>query len=153
MQGNLSSYQYRDSHCGDNMITLSSYLHNGNPDEEISLYYSLIGSIGMDIFFFYIVRVINVYGPIQSYLELNKGHNKSYTQITRAYRLTLFRYRKKTGKIRSLCNWLIRWSLLSGYRKISNIRRTLWCNEIFDHSDVVGASPVGAAPTTFSFST
>ena len=48
--------------------------------------------------FFYIVRVINVYGPIQSYLELNKGHNKSYTQITRAYRLTLFRYRKETEK-------------------------------------------------------
>ena len=26
-------------------------------------------------------------------------------------------------------------------------------NEIVDHSDVVGASPVGAAPTTSSFST
>ena len=27
------------------------------------------------------------------------------------------------------------------------------CNKIVDHSDVVGASPVGAAPTTSSFST
>ena len=35
----------------------------------------------------------------------------------------------------------------------SNIRRTLVGNEIVDHSDVVGASPVGAAPTTSSFST
>ena len=26
-------------------------------------------------------------------------------------------------------------------------------NKIVDHSDVVGASPVGAAPTTYSFST
>ena len=34
----------------------------------------------------------------------------------------------------------------------SNIRRTLG-NKIVDHSDVVGASPVGAAPTTSSFST
>ena len=39
------------------------------------------------------------------------------------------------------------------YRKISNIRRTLAGNNIVDHSDVVGASPVGAAPTTSSFST
>ena len=41
----------------------------------------------------------------------------------------------------------------SFYRKISNIRRTLLENKIVDHSDEVGASPVGAAPTTSSFST
>ena len=41
----------------------------------------------------------------------------------------------------------------SDYRKTSNIRRTLAGNKIVDHSDVVGASPVGAAPTTSSFST
>ena len=34
------------------------------------------------------------------------------------------------------------------YRKTSNIRRTLVGNKIVDHSDVVGAPPVGAAPTT-----
>ena len=39
------------------------------------------------------------------------------------------------------------------YRKVSNIRRTLVGNKIVDHSDVVGASPVGAAPTASSFST
>ena len=39
------------------------------------------------------------------------------------------------------------------YRKTSNIRRTLADNKIADHSDVVGASPVGAAPATSSFST
>ena len=39
------------------------------------------------------------------------------------------------------------------YRKTSNIRRTLVANKIVDRSDVVGASPVGAAPTTSSFST
>ena len=41
----------------------------------------------------------------------------------------------------------------SEYRQTSNISRTLVGNEIVDHSDVVGASPVGAAPTTSSFST
>ena len=39
------------------------------------------------------------------------------------------------------------------YRKTSNISRTLVGNNIIDHSDVVGASPVGAAPTTSSLST
>ena len=38
------------------------------------------------------------------------------------------------------------------YRQTSNIRRTIVDNEIVDHSDVVGVSPVGAAPTTSSFS-
>ena len=37
--------------------------------------------------------------------------------------------------------------------EVSNISRTLIGNKIADHSDVVGASPVGAAPITFSFST
>ena len=41
----------------------------------------------------------------------------------------------------------------SNYRKTSNISRTLVGNKIADNSDVVGASPVGAAPTTSSFST
>ena len=39
------------------------------------------------------------------------------------------------------------------YRQTSNIRRTLVVNENVDHSDVVGAAPVGAAPTTSSFLT
>ena len=41
----------------------------------------------------------------------------------------------------------------SGYHQTSNIRHTWERNEIVDHSDVVGASPVGATPTTSSFST
>ena len=39
------------------------------------------------------------------------------------------------------------------YRQTSNIRHTSAGKQIIDHSDVVGASPVGAAPTTSSFST
>ena len=39
------------------------------------------------------------------------------------------------------------------YRQTSNISRTVVNNKIADHSHVVGASPVGAAPTTSSFST
>ena len=42
---------------------------------------------------------------------------------------------------------------MSTYRKTSNISRTLVGGKIVDNSDVVGASPVGAAPTTSSFST
>ena len=39
------------------------------------------------------------------------------------------------------------------YRQTSNIRRILVGNKLADHSVVVRASPVGAAPTTYSFST
>ena len=39
------------------------------------------------------------------------------------------------------------------YRKTSNTRRTLEGNKIVDHSDVFGASLIGAAPTTSSLST
>ena len=46
-----------------------------------------------------------------------------------------------------------RQSITWTYRKTSNISRTLVGNKIVDNSDVVGASPVGAAPTTSSFST
>ena len=44
-------------------------------------------------------------------------------------------------------------NIKTAYRQISNISRTLGGNKIIDHWDVVGASPVGAAPTTSSFST
>ena len=39
------------------------------------------------------------------------------------------------------------------YRQTSDIKRTLIANKIVDHSDVVGASPVGAVQTISSFST
>ena len=42
---------------------------------------------------------------------------------------------------------------IQNYRKTSYISRTLVGNKIADNSDVVGASPVGTAPTTSSFST
>ena len=38
------------------------------------------------------------------------------------------------------------------YRQIYNIRRALAGNKIVDHPDVVGASPIGGAPTVSSFS-
>ena len=44
-------------------------------------------------------------------------------------------------------------NLHNDYTQTSNISRTLVGNKIVDHSDVVGASPVGAAPTISSFAT
>ena len=43
--------------------------------------------------------------------------------------------------------------VLSICRQISNTSRTLVGENIVDHSDVVGASPVGAAQTQSSFLT
>ena len=50
----------------------------------------------------------------------------------------------------SLCRGL---GIMKLYRQTSNTSRTWVGNKIVDHSDVVAASPVGAAPTTSSFST
>ena len=46
-----------------------------------------------------------------------------------------------------------RYDIHVSYCQTSNISRTLVGNKIVDHSDVVEASPVGAASTTSSFST
>ena len=43
--------------------------------------------------------------------------------------------------------------LWDNHRQVSNISPTSVSNKIVDHSDIVGASPVGAAPTTSSFLT
>ena len=43
--------------------------------------------------------------------------------------------------------------LIQVYSQTSNISRTLVGNKTVDYLDVVGALPVGAAPTTSSFST
>ena len=61
------------------------------------------------------------------------------------YHLTLVK-KPSDLDIQSTGEWL-------EYRKTSNIRHTFGRNQIVNHSDVVGASPVGAAPTTSSFST
>ena len=45
------------------------------------------------------------------------------------------------------------WLINVMYRETSNISRTSVGSKIVDHSDVVGASPVGTAPTTSPFST
>ena len=42
---------------------------------------------------------------------------------------------------------------IQNLRQTSDISRTLAGNKIAGHSDVVGTSPVGAAPTSSSFST
>ena len=50
-------------------------------------------------------------------------------------------------------HWLIYWSRTIIKRKTSNVWCTIVGNKLVDHSDVVRESPVGAAPTTSSFST
>ena len=42
---------------------------------------------------------------------------------------------------------------VSKYHQTSDVRRILVGNKIVHHSDVVGASPIGAAPTTSQFLT
>ena len=49
--------------------------------------------------------------------------------------------------------WIIFKEHKNMYRKTPNISCILLGNKIVDHSDVVGAAPIGAAPTTSAFTT
>ena len=53
---------------------------------------------------------------------------------------------KNSSSKLQMCIWIA-----STYRKIFYIKHTSVGNKIVDHSDVVGATPIGAAPTTSSF--
>ena len=55
--------------------------------------------------------------------------------------------------VRVVLDILYRGGWVRIYRQTSNIRSTLAGNKLVDHADVVGASPIGAAPTTSLFST
>ena len=69
------------------------------------------------------------------------------------YAPTTLQFQFLTFKMTAYCYYQTVIMAREEYRQVSNIRRTLVGNWIVDHSDVVGASPVGAAPTTSSFST
>ena len=62
--------------------------------------------------------------------------------------LKFFRSWKKFWDISS---FMLYWYICYTWCQTSNISGTLVGNKLVDHSDVVGASPVGAAPTTSSF--
>ena len=60
---------------------------------------------------------------------------------------------KKSLNVKKHVNDIAGMSELSIYSQTSNISHTLVSNKAVDRSDLVEASPVGAAPTTSSFST
>ena len=81
-------------------------------------------------------------------------------EIHKQFRLSTYTYGLQNEIItqkyyfQPLSSFIITWfPHVFHYHKISNISRTLMHYLIVDHSDVVGASPVGAAPNTSSFST
>ena len=67
--------------------------------------------------------------------------------------LALAKSRGDIHLIAMLQIWMTKMSLKTTFSQTSNINCTLVGNKLVDHSDVVGASPVGAAPTTSSFMT
>ena len=138
----MSSYQYRKSHCGDKTILRPSYLHNGISctGKMTCLYWIGIGIPQYRKSHWTILR--------PSYL-----HNGiSYTgKMTSLYWIGGSGH--KPEAIKSYPKYVFTELSHYYYRQVSNISRTLVGNKIVDHSDVVGASPVGAAPTTSSFST
>ena len=73
-------------------------------------------------------------------------------------KLQLKDHKQETYYNNSKCNatpivmYTIHSQRVDSYCQTSNVSHTLRGNKTVDQSDVVGASPVGAAPTTSSFS-
>ena len=80
--------------------------------------------------------------------ESNKTHITTITTLT----IIIHRPGYQTLVILPPTHIMTYVAMVVYYCQISNISRSLVGNTV-DHSDVVGASPVGAAPTTSSFST
>ena len=91
--------------------------------------------------------------PLSSY-QYKKSNCGDKTILRLSYLHNGISYTGKTTSLYWIGAWVCR-SYLTCYNQTSNIRRTLAGNKIVDHSDVtvVGASPVGDASTTSSFST
>ena len=84
-----------------------------------------------------------LYGTSDS--EFQKNAEYHYHSISHQWMFLAKKICIKPLRMPSYCHF--------NYRQVSNIRRTLVRNKLVDHSDIVGASPVGAAPTTSSWST
>ena len=98
---------------------------------------------------FYLIIIIKLEGWIINHF-LGLGHKA----IVHVISLTCsYSYRKCQDYVYKQYVVILLMLLLTAYRQISNIRHTSIVNKIVDHSDEVGAAPVGAAPTTSSFST
>ena len=72
---------------------------------------------------------------------------------THRYSMSIGHLVSSISNMAKLASWQLSGFGDFGYRQASNISRFLLGNKIVDLSDVVGASPVGVAPTTSSFRT
>ena len=89
-----------------------------------------------------------MYGLILTRLLCNLVHHESHLDVKPWKPEIHYRTQRLPTCINDTQPWI-----KVKYHQVSNIRRTSVGNWIVDHSDVVGASTVGAAPTTSSFST
>ena len=81
-----------------------------------------------------------------------KGESLRLMQKDKIYSFTFRHFSRQTALNTGRHETLI-YETDSMYRQVSNISRAVTGNNIVDHSDVVGASPVGAAHAASSFST
>ena len=92
---NISSYQYRKSHCGDKTVVRSSYLHNGisYTGKMISLYW--IGAQGM-CFFSLQVKPVCIHSRQCSIVALIISFEQHFINIWRinAFRVIIYRANK-----------------------------------------------------------
>ena len=80
-------------------------------------------------------------------------HAKSVARNNKILNVTMAQSENVRSTPEELSNWWHSVAYGCIYPQTCNMSCTLIGNKIVDHSDVVGTSPVGASPTTSSFST
>ena len=142
----MSSYQYRKSHCEDKTVVRSSYLHNGisYTGKMTSLYW--IRALPLNGLLWYKWYSVNPWCLVDLFISVYLGLQNLFQCVHKIINsFSEFKYDYEIN-LQEVCTDHI-W-----YCQTSNISWTLLGNKIVDHSDV-GASTVGAAPTTSLFST
>ena len=150
----MLSYQYRNSHYEYKMVSWLSYLYNGNPhtwNDHLYIVSFPVTELGWFVTWSCLYACMCRMRQEQCHLQnmaIFWNQCNSQPSVTRA---------THTRNISSEVIWTERTITITmgcdKYRQTFNISRTLVDNKIVEYWDVDGASPVGAAPTTSSFST
>ena len=133
-------------------------VHEPYPCHEVYVHNTVSGQESVfERMWFIKIKLVNIYvhrlvcSSNSTHWSLHEHVTTTFFIFQHTYLLLIHKSAYRSFCIVGLFEWLPKFNSI--YRKTSNISRTSVGNKIVDHSDVVGASPVGAAPTTSSFST
>ena len=146
MPNALNTWAIRARHCCPIYLNIVS----GDTDIQVKLTFEMLLCAGNSVHFQFTVRYFPECIITYTFMFVSVKH-RYIMQVMKSH-IPMRRVHKLSHNADVFVTVLIHKTSMN-YRQVSNIRRTLIGNKIVDNSDIVGASPVGAAPTASSLST